>query len=357
MWRVPGARRGAMKAIVKPGPRPGAELAVVDTPEAGPDEVLVKVTRASICGSDMALYHWNSWAPGRVQTPLVFGHEFCGEVVSSGAATRGIERGDFVSVESHIFCGLCPQCRNGQRHVCDNLKIIGVDCPGGFAEYARVPARCVWRHSGRRLREVGSLLEPLGNAVYATLIEGVAGRSVLVTGCGPQGLFAIQVARASGARPVVAVETSPFRRRLALRMGADAVLDPSEPDLASRARRALGGSSGADVVLEMSGAPQAVELALAVVRPGGRVTAFGIPGAALSLRWAEDVVFKGIRIYGVVGREIFQTWHTMERLLESGSVDVRPVITHTYPLKDFRKAFETMASPKRRCGKVLLIVS
>src|SRR5208282_3695028 len=210
-----------MRAICKTKPEPGAELRNLEVPRIAKDELLVKVHRASICGSDMPIYQWNSWAPARIKTPMVFGHEFCGTVVEMGSATRDFQKGDFISVESHIFCGACTQCRNGQRHVCRNFKIIGVDCPGGFAEYARVPARCAWKHSDKSLVDIGSLMEPLGNAVYATLVEEVVGHSVLVLGCGPQGLFAIQVAKASGANPVIAVEAAPFRRKLAKKMGAD----------------------------------------------------------------------------------------------------------------------------------------
>ena len=342
-----------MKAIFKEGPGPGAKLGRFADPKPAADELLVRVRRASICGSDMPIYQWNSWAPSRFRTPMVFGHEFCGEVAAAGSATRDFKKGDFVSVESHVYCGLCFQCRNGQRHVCQHLRIIGVDCPGGFAEYARVPARCAWKHPDETLADVGSLMEPLGNAVYATLIEEVVGRSVVVLGCGPQGLFALAVAKASGAKPIIAVEGAPFRRKLAERMGADVVVDPASAEPAKQIIATAGGG-GADVVLEMSGSPAAVALGLKVVRSGGRLTAFGIPPGTLAIDWASDVVFKGIRIFGVAGREIFQTWYTTERLLRTGAIDVRPVITHTYPAKDFEKAFKTMASKDKRCGKVVL---
>lgn len=342
-----------MRAICKKGPGPGAELAKVADPKPASDELLIRVKRASICGSDMAIYNWNSWAPHRFPTPMVFGHEFCGDVVEAGSGTRDFKKGDFVSVESHVYCGLCYQCRNGQRHVCQQLKIIGVDCPGGFAEYARVPARCAWKHPDGKLAEVGSLMEPLGNAVYATLIEEVVGRSVVVMGCGPQGLFAIAVARASGGKPIIAVEGAPYRQKLALKMGADVVIDPGSGD-AGRDILAKVSPGGADVVLEMSGAPAAIALGLKVLRSGGRFTAFGIPPGTLAIDWAGDVVFKGIRIFGVAGREIFQTWYTTERLLRTGAIDVKPVITHVYPAKDYEAAFQAMAAKDKRCGKVVL---
>ena len=343
-----------MIGLLKKRAGPGAELARVAPPRIGKDDILVRVRRASICGSDMAIYNWDSWAPDRLKLPMVFGHEFCGEVVAAGAATRDFRKGDFVSVESHVYCGLCYQCRNGQRHVCRSLRIIGVDVPGGFAQYARVPARCAWKHQGDALREVGSVMEPLGNAIYATLVEEVVGRAVLVLGCGPQGLFAVAAAKAGGARRVVAVEASPFRRRLARRMGADAVLDPFAGDALAAARKALGDAEGYDAVLEMSGSPAAVELGLKAVRSGGRLTAFGIPSGAVSVDWANDVVFKGIRVYGIAGREVFQTWYTMESLLKSKAIDVRPVITHTFPIRRFSQAFAVMNSKAKNCGKVVL---
>jgi threonine 3-dehydrogenase len=343
-----------VKALLKKKPAPGADYTSAPEPELAADEVLVKVHRASICGSDLPIYNWTSWAPGRVKTPMVFGHEFCGEVAAAGKNTRGFQKGDFVSVESHIYCGLCHQCRNGERHVCQNLKIIGVDGPGGFAQYARVPARCAWKHPDRKLADVGSLFEPLGNAVFATLVEEVVGRCVMVTGCGPQGLFAIQVAKASGASPILAVESSPYRRKLALRMGADQVLDPGEKNLLQKIRKIAGDRGGPDVVLEMSGAAPAIQLALEAVRPGGRITAFGIPSKPITMDWERDLIFKGVRVYGILGREIFQTWLKMDKMLRSGQLDLAPVVTHTFPLKDYKKAFEVMTSPERKCGKVLL---
>lgn len=343
-----------MRALLKRKPEPGADLGAFTDPTPAPDEVLVKVHRASICGSDLPIYNWTSWAPGRLKLPLVFGHEFCGEVVSIGRSVRDFKKGDFVSVESHIYCGLCHQCRNGERHVCQNLKIIGVDSQGGFAQYARVPARCAWKHPDRSLSAYASLFEPLGNAVYATLVEEVVSRCVLVTGCGPQGLFAIQVARASGASPILAVESSPYRRKLAEAMGADAVLEPGERDLLKKIRKLSGDRGGADVVLEMSGAEPAIQLALQAVRPGGRITAFGLPPKPVTLDWERHVIFKGVRIYGILGREIFQTWIRMDRMLRSGHLDLKPVITHVFPLKEFKKAFEVMTAPERNCGKVVL---
>ncbi len=344
-----------MLALHKPSAGPGARFGPVAAPRLKADELLLRVHRASICGSDMPIYNWNSWAPSRVPVPVVFGHEFCGFVEAAGPKAKGFRIGDFVSVESHVYCGRCRQCRDGQENVCADLKIIGVDGPGGFAQFAAVPARCAWRHKNGALRDLGSLFEPFGNAVYSVLVEPIEGRDVLVLGCGPQGLFSVAVARASGARRVVAVEGSAYRARLARRMGADAVVDPTEADVLSRVRRAGKAPGGFDAVLEMSGAPPAIALALKAVRPGGRVTAFGLPPRAVEIDWAQDVIFKGVRIHGIMGRLVFDTWKTADKLLASGQVDLSPVVTHVFPMKDFERAFAVMAAPEKECGKVVLV--
>lgn len=344
-----------MKALHKETAGPGAVYGGVSDIKLKPDELLLKVHLGSICGSDLPIYNWTSWAPERIKPPMVFGHEFCGTVAEAGSATRDFKKGDFVSVESHIYCGLCYQCRNGERHVCREMKIIGVDGPGGFGEYAAVPARCAWKHPDDKLKDVGSLMEPLGNAVYSVLVEDVTCKSVLVTGCGPQGLFSIAVAKASGADPIVAVEGSPFRAELARKMGATAVVDPSVHDPLSAVLKAGKTPDGFDVVCEMSGAAPAIELAFKAVRNGGRITAFGIPSKKVELDWANDLIFKGVRVHGIVGRRIFETWYKTDHLLRSGAVNVAPLITHTYPMKDFEEGFAVMTSPEKKCGKVLLV--
>ncbi len=339
-----------MNALIKKTAAPGAAFEKMADPRIRPDELLIKVHRASICGSDLPIFHWNSWAPGRFKTPSTFGHEFCGVVAEIGSGARDFKIGDFVSVESHIFCGVCYQCRNGQRHVCREMKIIGVDGPGGFGEYAAVPARCAWKHLDGALRDLGSLLEPFGNAGYSVLVEPVAAKSVLVMGCGPQGLFSIAVAKASGADRIVAVEGSRYRAELALRMGAAAVVSPGEDPL--KAGKVRGGF---DVVCEMSGAQAAITSAFKNVRSGGRITAFGIPSKNIEIDWANDLIFKGVRVHGIVGREIFETWHKADRLLRSGAVDLNPVVTHVFPLKDYEAGFAAMTSPDKKCGKVVFV--
>ncbi len=344
-----------MKALIKKSAAPGAEFGDAPVPRPKQDELLIKVHRASICGSDLPIYGWTSWAPERLKLPLVFGHEFCGTVEEAGAAAGDFKAGDFVSVESHIYCGRCEQCVGGQSHVCREMKIMGIDAPGGFAQYAVIPARCAWKHADERLKDWGSIMEPMGNAVYSVLVEPVAGKTVLVLGAGPQGLFAVAVARASGARRVVAVEGSPFRAELARKMGAADVIDPASPDPLGAALKAGGCPGGFDVVVEMSGAAQAILMGLKAARPGGRMTAFGLPSKKIEVDWASDVIFKGLRIHGIVGREVFGTWRMTEALLRSGAVDAGAIITHVFPMKDFARAFGEMAAPEKKCGKVVLV--
>lgn len=343
-----------MNALHKAAPGPGAVYGPVDAPRLGDDELLIKVHRASICGSDLPIYHWTSWAPQRVKVPMVFGHEFCGSVEKAGKAVKEFKKGDFVSVESHIYCGECRQCLEGRQNVCRSMKIIGVDGPGGFGDYAVIPARCAWKHRGEKLKDLGSLMEPFGNAVYSVNVEPVAGACVLVTGCGPQGLFAVAVAKASGANRVVAVEGSSYRAKLARALGADAVIAPADSRALDEALKAGDCPDGFDVVCEMSGAPAAIALAMKSVRSGGRVTAFGIPPKNIELDWANELIFKGVRIYGIVGREVFKTWEETDRLL-NGPVDISSVVTHTFPLKDFKKGFAVMSAPEKECGKVIFV--
>jgi threonine 3-dehydrogenase len=342
-----------MKAIAKTSRARGASWKDVEVPAIAKDELLIRVTAASISPGDLAIF--NHAGPGFATPtlPFVFGQEFCGEVVEIGSLAKGFDKGDFVSVESHVFCGVCGQCRNDQRHICQNLKVIGRDVPGGLAEYAAVPARCAWKHSDASLKDVGALMEPFGSSVHAVLSEDLVGRTVLISGCAPQGLFAAGIAKAAGAKKVVAMDASPFRRKLALKMGADLAIDPADGGCMAGVSKACG-PEGADAVIEMSGAQKAVALGLKALRPGGRFVAFGLPVSNLSLDYAGDIVKRGLRLEGVAGREIFRSWYKMESLLKSGAVDPRPAITHTFALKDFKKAFALINSKDKKCGKIIL---
>jgi threonine 3-dehydrogenase len=342
-----------MKAIVKTSHSRGASYRLAEVPEIKKDELLIRVTAASISPGDVAMH--NSAGPDSAAPvlPFVFGQEFCGEVVEIGSLAKGFDKGDFVSVESHIFCGVCGQCRNDQRHICQNLRVIGRDVPGGFAEYAAVPARCSWKHTDDSLKDIGAIMVPFGSSVHAVLADDLVGRTVLISGCTPQGLFAAAIAKAAGAKRVIALDTSDYRRRLAVKMGACASFDPASADCLGKLTKVCG-TEGVDAVIEMSGGARAVEFGLKALRPGGRFVAFGLPVANLNLDYAGDIVKRGIRLEGVAGREIFRSWYKMESLLKSGAVNPRPAITHRFAFKDFKKAFALINSKDRKCGKIIL---
>jgi threonine 3-dehydrogenase len=341
-----------MKAIVKTSRSRGASYRDAPVPEITKDELLIRVTAASISPGDLVIH--NSSGQGCVPPalPFIFGQEFCGEVVEMGPQAKGFDKGDFISVESHIFCGVCGQCRNDQRHICQNLRVIGRDTPGGFAEYAAVPARCAWKHTDTSLRDIGAIMGPFGSAVHAVLSEDLVGRSVIISGCEPRGLFACGIARAAGAKRVIALDHSPYRRRLAVKMGACCAADPAAATCLPWLNKTC--PEGADSVIEMSGGAKAVALGLKALRPGGRFVAFGLPASDLSLDYAGDIVRRGIRLEGIAGREIFRSWYKMESLLKSGAVNPRPAVTHRFAFKDFKKAFALMNSSAKNCGKIIL---
>lgn len=341
-----------MKAIVKTSAAKGAAYRDVPVPEITKDDLLIRVTAAGISPGDLAIYNGAGRDSAPPRTPFVFGREFCGEVVDVGTQAKGFAKGDFVSVESHIFCGVCGQCRNDQRHICQNLRIIGRDVPGGFAEYAAVPARCAWKHTDDSLKDIGALLGAFGNSVHAVLEDDMLGRSVIISGCGPQGLFAAGIARAAGAKRVIALDSSPYRRKLAQKLGACCGFDPSDKACLAKLQKLC--PEGVDAVIEMSGEARKIGLGLKALRPGGRFVAFGLPGADLNLDYAGDIVKRGIRLEGVSGREIFRSWYKTESLLKSGAVNPRPAVTHRFAMKDFKKAFDLINSKERKCGKILL---
>lgn len=340
-----------MRAVVKSRPETGAELSEVEIPKIRENEILVRVRATSICGTDVHIYDWNKWASSHIKVPHILGHEFCGDVMETGSAVRSVNVGDFVSAETHIPCGACAMCRTGNMHICQNLKILGVDINGCFADYVAIPELCAWKTDKNLPLEIACVQEPLGNAVHVVLRESVSAKSVLVLGCGPAGLFSIAVARACGAGLIIATDISSDRLRLAKKVGADVVLNPSQDDIVSEVRR-LTDSLGAECVFEMSGSQQALSQGLKAVRMAGHVILFGLPAEEVKINLNDEVIFKYIRLYGVTGRLIFQTWYTLAELLKSGKLDVRPVITHKLRLTDFRKGMELMKSG--RSGKVVM---
>lgn len=333
----------SMLAVVKAEARPGIEMQEVPVPAHGPYDVLVKVDAASVCGTDLHIYNWDTWAQGRIQPPLIPGHEFCGTVAKVGDRVSTVRPGDFVSAEMHVACGKCLQCRIGQAHVCQNVKIIGVDSDGAFADYVVIPESNIWKLDPSLPREYGSILDPLGNAVHTVLAADIAARSVAVVGCGPIGLFAIAVARACGASTVFALEISEHRRKLAHAMHADHVLDPATEDVAAIVAERTGGV-GVDVVLEMSGHADAMRLGFQILRTGGRVSLLGIPSKPVELDFARDIIFKGATVLGINGRKMYETWYQMEALLKSGRLDLAPVITHRLPMSEFARGMDLLKS-------------
>ncbi len=340
-----------MKAVSKVQPGPGAELVDIALPSIGSQDLLVKVEATSICGSDLHVYNWDPWAQSRIKPPLVMGHEFAGKVVEVGEDVDTHKVGDSVSAETHIICGRCYQCRTGRSHLCQNYSIIGIDRPGCFAEFVAIPAVNAWQNLPDLPPEVASVQEPFGNAVHTALAWPVTGQRVLITGCGPIGLMAIAICKAAGAAVVYATEVVPYRLKLAQKVGADMVLDATEKDVVREIREATKGE-GVDLLLEMSGSASAIHQGLAALRNGGYVALLGIPSQPVELDLAQEVIFKGLTIYGVTGRLMYETWYKTRALLTSGVVSVTPIITHRFPLEEFEKGMELMR--KGQCGKVIL---
>src|ERR1700690_126115 len=326
-----------MLAVVKADAAPGAEIREVEIPRYGRTDVLCKVKVASICGTDLHIYEWDRWAQGRIHPPLIPGHEFCGEVVAFGDEVTSVKEGDFVSAEMHVACGKCLQCRTGEAHICQNVKIIGVDTDGAFAEYVVIPESNIWKLDPAIPQEYASILDPLGNAVHSVLAGEIAAKTVAVTGCGPIGLFSIAVARACGATSVFAIEVNEHRRKIARQMKADYVLDPSKEDVNAIVMEKTS-SLGVDVVLEMAGHPDAIRLAFDIIRRGGRMSLLGLTSKPIPLNFSENIIFKGLTIQGINGRRMYQTWFQMTALLKAGKLDLHPVITDRIALKDFSSA-------------------
>jgi threonine 3-dehydrogenase len=344
-----------MKAIRKAGPREGLEVHDAPVPDVGPEDVLVYVEAASLCGTDVHIWKWDSWSQRRIKPPLILGHEFCGTVVRVGEKVRNAAVGDYVSAESHVTCGLCYQCRTGQAHMCPNTQILGVDRDGAFANYVRVPEKVIWQNSRDKLApQIATLQEPFGNAVFATMHQDLSGQSVAVLGCGPIGLFTISIARAVGAKAVFASDIHPYRLQLAATMGANPVFDARAlGDGMIEAMVEANGGYGVDVVMEMSGAPSAITTAFRVVRNGGTVVLFGIPAKPVEIDVAENMIFKNLTVQALNGRRIFDTWYKTRWLLEGGVVDLSPLVSRTI---DFDEINDAMVSLSRgdACKIVLL---
>ncbi|MGB6470356.1 MAG: L-threonine 3-dehydrogenase [Candidatus Acidiferrales bacterium] len=340
----------SMRALRKPRAERGAAIESVPVPAPGATDVLVRVRAASICGTDLHIYDWDAWSASRIRPPMTFGHEFCGFVEEVGEEVYSVKAGDFVSAEMHVACGHCRACRTGQRHVCQNVKILGVDADGCFAEFVKIPVRNIWKVDPAIPEHYAAILDPLGNAVHTVLAGDIAGQNVVVTGAGPIGLMAITVARACGCATVFATEVNAHRRELAKTMGADEALDPATDDVVARVREATGG--GADVLLEMSGHPTAIEQGFQMLRPGGRASLLGIPTGKVTLDLVNDVIFKGATVQGIYGRRMFETWVQMTELLKHKKLNLEPLFKERLPLEKFEDAFALLEAGQ--AGKVLL---
>jgi len=338
-----------MKALVKSRAEKGLWLEDIPEPEIGINDVLIRVRKAGICGTDVHIYQWDEWAQKTIQVPMAIGHEFVGEVVEVGSNVNDFYPGDIVSGEGHVVCGRCRNCMAGRRHLCANTQGVGVNRPGAFAEYIALPMTNIWRHHPGVDEEVAAIFDPFGNAVHTALSFPVLGEDVLITGAGPIGIMAIPVARHAGARHIVVTDMNPFRLELARKMGATLAVNAAETSLKD-VQEQLGMAEGFDVGLEMSGNPMALKDMIANMSHGGKIAILGIPAKEMPMDWRQ-VIFNMITIKGIYGREMYDTWYKMSVMIESG-LDISPVITHRFAFKDFQLGFDAMISGQT--GKVVL---
>ncbi|WP_444946928.1 L-threonine 3-dehydrogenase [Microbulbifer sp. VTAC004] len=338
-----------MKALSKLKSEVGIWLTDAEIPEPGHNDLLIKIHKTAICGTDMHIYNWDEWSQKTIPVPMVVGHEYVGEVVGMGQEVAGFQVGDRVSGEGHITCGHCRNCRAGRRHLCRNTYGVGVDRQGAFAEYLVIPALNAFKIPDNISDDLASIFDPLGNAVHTALSFDLVGEDVLITGAGPIGIMAAAVAKHVGARHVVITDINEYRLDLARKMGATRAVNVAEESL-SDVMAELGMSEGFDVGLEMSGVPAAFRDMLAAMNHGGKIAMLGIPAGEMAIDWSQ-VIFKGLIIKGIYGREMFETWYKMASLIQSG-LDLTPVITHQFHIDDFQKGFDTMGSGES--GKVIL---
>jgi len=340
-----------MKALRKTEAAKGLQIESVPVPEVGHGDVLVRVKAASICGTDLHIYGWDRWSQGRIKPPVTLGHEFCGVVERVGAEVTAVRPGDFVSAEMHVNCGHCHQCRLGEAHICQKVRVLGIDQDGAFAEFVKIPATNIWKLDAAIPERYAAILDPLGNAVHTVLAGDIAGQTALVTGCGPIGLMSIAVAKACGSSTVFATEVNEHRREMAKQMGADVVINPAAEDAVKRILAETGGT-GVDVLLEMSGVATAIQQGFKALRAGGRASLLGIPTENVPLDLVNDVIFKGATVQGIYGRRMYQTWVQMTALLKAGRLNLEPLFGEKLGLENFEEAFAKLQSGL--AGKILL---
>jgi len=338
-----------MKALSKLKSQPGIWLTEVEPPTPGHNDLLIKIRKTAICGTDMHIYHWDEWSQKTIPVPMVVGHEYVGEVVGMGQEVAGFEIGDRVSGEGHITCGHCRNCRAGRRHLCRNTYGVGVDRQGAFAEYLVIPALNAFKIPDNISDDLAAIFDPFGNAVHTALSFDLVGEDVLITGAGPIGIMAAAVARHVGARHVVITDINDYRLDLAQKMGATRTVNVSREKLPEVMTK-IGMTEGFDVGLEMSGVPVAFRDMLDAMNHGGKIAMLGIPSGEMAIDWSK-VIFKGLIIKGIYGREMFETWYKMASLIQSG-LDLTPIITHHFKVDDFQRGFDTMGSGES--GKVIL---
>ncbi len=339
---------GKMKALVKAKAEKGLWMQEVNIPTVGPNDVLIKIAKTAICGTDLHIYKWDDWAKATIPVPMVIGHEYCGYVAAVGSEVTQFKEGDRVTGEGHIACGHCRNCRRGRQHICENTLGIGVNIDGCFAEYVKVPASNVMKINSKIPDEIVSIMDPFGNATHTALSFPIIGEDVLVTGSGLIGSMAVGVARFAGARYVVATETNEFRANLALKMGATRVVNPMKENLADVIEEL--GMKGFDIGLECSGNPAAFNQMIESMYNSGKISLLGILPNETKVNW-NKIIFKGLMLKGIYGREMYETWYQMEQMLMSG-LDLSPIITHRFYVDDFQKGFDVME--EGNCGKVIL---
>lgn len=343
------ADRQMMKALVKKHAQPGLWLDEVPVPEIGINDVLIKIIKTSICGTDVHIYNWDEWSQKTIPVPMTIGHEFVGKIAAIGSNVHDFAVGDIVSGEGHVVCGRCRNCLAGRRHLCNKTSGVGVNRPGAFAEYLSIPVTNVWHCDPQIPLDIISCFDPLGNAVHSALAFNVLGEDVLITGAGPIGIMAVAVAKQAGARYVVISDVNPFRLELAKRMGATLTVDVRTESIQD-AMTKLDMKEGFDVGLEMSGNAEAFRTMVDVLCHGGKIAMLGIQKPGTIIDW-DKVVFNGLTIHGIYGREMYETWYKMTVMLESG-LNLTPVITHRLPYTEFEQGFAAMS--KGECGKVVL---
>jgi len=338
-----------VRALAKLKPEPGIWMTEVPEPAVGHNDVKIRIRKTAICGTDVHIYHWDEWAQRTFPVPMVVGHEYVGEIVEIGQEVTGFAIGDRVTGEGHITCGYCRNCRAGRRHLCRNTVGVGVNRPGSFAEYLVIPAFNAFKLSDEISDDLAAIFDPFGNAVHTALSFDLVAEDVLITGAGPIGIMAVAIARHCGARHVVITDVNDYRLELARRMGATVALNVNEGEL-DGVMQELGMTEGFDVGMEMSGVPSAFASLLDKMNHGGRVAVLGIPPADMSLDWTR-IIFKGLMVKGIYGREMFETWYRMAGLIHSG-LDLSPVITHRFPIEEYQRGFEIMSSGQS--GKIIL---